>query len=177
MILQALVRYYDILAQEGELPIQGYSRAKVSYALVLSAEGVLKGVLPLKTQETVGKKTVERPRLLLVPEQVLRSSGVNPNFLCDNSGYLLGIDQKSKPERSRKCFEVAAELTLTILADVEGESAGAIRNFFTVWKPEEAANHPVLREYKEVTEGDNLVFYVNGKFAAEDSDIKKAWSI
>jgi CRISPR-associated protein Csd1 len=176
MILQALVRYYDILAQEGELPIQGYSRAKVSYALVLSGEGELTGVLPLKSSEMVGKKSVDRPRLMLVPEQVLRSSGVSANFLCDNSSYMLGIDQKGKLERSQKCFEAAAKLTTSILATAEGDSAGAIRKFFASWKPQDADSHSVVQEWKEITEGDNLVFFVNGKFASEDSDIQKAWS-
>ena len=59
----------------------------------------------MKTEEERGKKTVQVPQVLLVPEMVTRSSGVSANFLCDNAKYLLGIsqetDEKNKKESKR----------------------------------------------------------------------------
>lgn len=79
--------------------------AKVSYQINLSEEGDVKGIISLKTEEERGKKTVQVPQVLLVPEMVTRSSGVSANFLCDNAKYLLGIsqetDEKNKKESKR----------------------------------------------------------------------------
>jgi len=55
MIVQSLARYYDILAGDDTVKISrpGYSLAKVSFALVISPEGVLTNILDLRTD---GKK-------------------------------------------------------------------------------------------------------------------------
>ena len=56
MIIQSLVRYYDILAADEsvKIPKTGYSPAKVSFALVISKGGDLTNILDLRTD---GKKT------------------------------------------------------------------------------------------------------------------------
>lgn len=35
--------------------------------------------------------------MMEVPQPVKRSVDVNPNFLCDNSTYILGIDERESP--------------------------------------------------------------------------------
>ena len=101
MILQALAKYYENLAEEGKVPKPGWCSAKVSYQINLSEEGDVKGISCLKTEEERGKKTVQVPQVFLVPEMVTRSSGVSANFLCDNAKYLLGISQETD-EKSKK---------------------------------------------------------------------------
>mgnify|MGYP000371868712 CR=1 FL=1 len=98
MILQALVEYYEALERKEK---------RVAYGLDISEQGELMGVIPLKKEQQKGKKTVWVPQDLTVPQMVSRCSGVSANFLCDHSGYMLGIDNKGKPERSRECFEYA----------------------------------------------------------------------
>ena len=109
MILQSLVQYYETLEQKGKISSPGWCTAKVSFALELSGEGKLKRVIPLKVEKERGKKMVLEPQSMKVPQMVTRSSGVASNFLCDNSSYLLGIDNKGKPERSKECFQCAKE--------------------------------------------------------------------
>ena len=91
MILQALVKYYDILAEDPESGIskEGYSKAKVSYALNLSENGDLLEIIPLKQEVKRGSKTVELPIEDIVPEQIKKSSGIASNFLCENASYAL----------------------------------------------------------------------------------------
>lgn len=96
MILQALTRYYEILASDGRLPKPGYSTAKVSFALNLSESGELLEIFPLKKEEQRGKKIIEVPQKKVVPEQAVRSVGISANFLCDNSSYFFGARQKRK---------------------------------------------------------------------------------
>ena len=56
MILQALVKYYEMMAAEDKLPKQGYCTGKVSYALELSGEGELCGITTLRLPVEHGKK-------------------------------------------------------------------------------------------------------------------------
>lgn len=107
MILQALVQYYEALLARGEIDRPGWSKVNVSWRLELSPDGSLFDVSPLQKPSPNGKKML--PQQLAVPAQVKRSSGVAANFLCDTSSYLLGVDDKGKPERTKACFEASRE--------------------------------------------------------------------
>ena len=51
MILQALMEYYENLAEQGKLPRQGWCQAKVSYGINLSKSGDIKDIVWLKREE------------------------------------------------------------------------------------------------------------------------------
>ena len=176
MILQALARYYDDLLQQGKISAPGWTKVKISYALDIGLDGQLKQVIPTRQDETVGKKTVQRPQEMVLPAPIKKTSGASSNFLWENSGYLLGIKQKEEPQRSLKCFETARELHHALLDGVDSPNAKAILLFFDSWQPEEAAQHPMLSgELDEITAGGNLVFRIEGTYPQEDSRIREAW--
>ena len=176
MILQSLVRYYEALEKEGTITRPGWCSAKVSFALELTEEGELCRVIPLKIEKERGKKTVLEPQLLKVPQMVTRSSGVAANFLCDSSSYLLGIDNKGKPERARECFACAKEKHKNILEGVQSAEAKAVLGFFETWNPDMAKENIVLAEVlDEVMAGANLIFFVNSRYVQEEPEIRKAW--
>ena len=111
-----------------------------------------------------------------LPAPVKRSSGIAANFLCDNSGYILGVDAKGKPERALDCFAACKALHEEILSDVDGAMARAVLNFFEQWKPHKAQEHPALQPYwEEILKGGNLVFRYDGKYAQEDEALRRAW--
>lgn len=56
MILQALVKEYENLAENNLVPKRGWCQAKVSYAIDLNPNGKIKEIYPLKTEQTSGKK-------------------------------------------------------------------------------------------------------------------------
>lgn len=174
MILQALCDHYDALARRGEITPPGWSVAKVSFALEIDEQGRFLGVFPLKILPDGSKKEV--PQSMRVPEQVKRTSGVAANFLCENSSYFLGIDEKGKPERSRRCFEAAKELHHRLLDPVESPTAKAVCAYFDSWQPEQAAEHPALVPYlDEILKGANLIFSVKRLYAQDDPAIRAAW--
>lgn len=176
MILQSLVGYYEALEKKGKITSPGWCSAKVSFALELAKDGRLKRVIPLKREEERGKKKVLVSAQMIVPEMVTRSSGVSPNFLCDNSSYILGIDNKGKPERSLDCFAAAGKRHHEILDDADSPAARAVLAFFDNWKPEEASQNPALvEELEEILAGANLIFEVDGAYVQEDEAVKKAW--
>ena len=144
-------------------------QCKSILSINLSEEGDVKGISCLKTEEERGKKTVQVPQVFLVPEMVTRSSGVSANFLCDNAKYLLGIsqetDEKSK-KRAKECFDAARERHLSILAPGKSTMAKAVYLFFEKWNPEEAMEHPEIRDnWEEITDGSNLIFGMDMDYA------------
>lgn len=182
MILQALTAYYEQLVRQGKLSAPGWDDSfKVSYELRLNDAGQLLRVVPLLTEKTVGKKTVLAPRAMRVPAHEKRSSGIAANFLCDNSTYLLGADEKGKPERAADCFKACAKLHHTILDGVDSPAARALLAYFDSWDPAQAAAHPLLAEqWKEITGNANLIFGYEAadhshSFVNDDPAIQNAW--
>ena len=176
MILQALTRYYEDLRTQGKIDAPGWSPAKISFALYLNENGELTQVVPTMEEVPKGKKTVLQPQSKPLPAPVKRASNIASNFLWDNSSYLLGIDQKGKPERSRECFAAAARLHHEILDGVDSPVARAILAFFDTWKVENAAEHPALAgQLDEITAGGNLLFRVDEAYPQKDAAICEAW--
>ena len=176
MILQALTRYYEDLLSRGEIAAPGWAPAKISLALYINENGELTQIVPTMVEGTKGKKTVMQPQLMVLPAAVKRTVSIASNFLWDNSAYLLGIDQKGKPERSRECFAAAAKLHHAVLDGIDSPNARAILAFFDTWEPERAAEHPALiRQLDDVTAGGNLVFRVDGRKVEKDTAICEAW--
>lgn len=178
MLLQSLVNYYEILTKEKgcDIPKRGYSKAKVSYALIISKDGKLLGILPLKRPNATGKKEIAQE--MDVPEQVKRAVGVSANFSCDNSSYVLGFDNKGKKNRSKECFEAFKILNQQILKDVDCEEARAVCSFLEHWDTDTASENPIFTDYLEdFYKGANFVFILDGKtqYIHQNEKIKQAW--
>ena len=182
MILQALTRYYDILAADPDCPIarMGYSTANVSYALLLSGKGELQAVIPLVQTRQSGKKTYEVARRMVVPEHVVRTVGVKANFLCDSCAYVLGISEKDDkdPNYAAQRFEAFRELHTRLLDGVECPEAQAVTAFLRTYDPQQARQNPLIAAQIEGLLGSgNLVFMVEGceGFAHDAPEIRRAW--
>ncbi len=173
MILESLVRYYEALVENGELSTPGWSQVDVSYALDIDIHGRLKQIICLKQKNQAGRMV---PQKMLVPQQVHKTSGINSNYLCENSSYFLGLDSKGKPDRSKKCFMAAAELHKKYLPGGEDVST-AVNNFFDNWNTEDADNCPELQEYKkDFLKSGNFVFLYEGNYAQDYEAVKRQWN-
>ncbi|HIH74608.1 MAG TPA: type I-C CRISPR-associated protein Cas8c/Csd1 [Methanosarcina sp.] len=207
MIIQSLCRHYDILEKDENvsIPKLGYSSAKVSFALVISPDGVLSHIVDLRSDDKKPK-----PKDMDVPIQKSRSSGVFSYFVCDNAKYVFGAEKIKRSEfekkfdlasseensvehtvleendkevtlvhrRSRECFEAFKELHHSIL---DGQNDPEIRGFLAFldgWNPEEFLENPKTREYKDdLLAGGNCVFEFNGSFLHQNSGVRTAWEI
>ncbi|WBV41605.1 type I-C CRISPR-associated protein Cas8c/Csd1 [Pseudoroseomonas cervicalis] len=153
-ILQSLDGYYGRIAARGEAEAPGFSREKISFAIVLSPEGGVVDVLDLRVPS--GKKLV--PRLLEVPAAVKRTAGILPNLLWDKSAYVLG---RTAGEGKRTADEHAAFLVLHAkrLAKTGDEGFVALRLFLESWRPERFDAPPFTAEMLDT----NLVFRLDGE--------------
>ena len=176
MILQALVDYYEALAAKGKVAKPGWGNAKISYALNIDKQGRLLNLLSLKISVQKGKKLVELPQNILLPEATKRTAGVAAQFLWDNAKYVLGLDVSGKASRSKKCFEAMAQKCQEILADAVGEKATALKAFFATWQPELAHENVILQPYMEdLLHSANLMFKIEGESVETDEEIRTAW--
>ena len=168
MILQALYKYYNILQDEvnNDLPKEGFSMQKVSFALIVSSNGELKGIMDLR--DSNGKKIV--PHEMLVPEQKGRSGKNAPAyFLCDNAKYALGIGDGDKSP----AFNSFKELHNKCL-----DEKNPILKFINNFEPSKVFENEVILKYKdELEKNPNIVFKIEGEkgYLHEKEELLKIW--
>ncbi|MBR4068797.1 MAG: type I-C CRISPR-associated protein Cas8c/Csd1 [Clostridia bacterium] len=176
MILQALVELYEALAVKGILEQPGWSSAKVAWGLELDETGRLLYCLPLQREIVKNKKVVTVAREMKVPTPVKRTVGIEANFLCDNSSYVLGVDVKGKPERTLRCFGAFKDKQHRLLDGCSHPAAVALLRFLDDWKPDAALQQPVLKEHvDDIIKGGNLVFVYEGAFVHDIPEIRSIW--
>jgi CRISPR-associated protein Csd1 len=157
MILQALVKRYE---DTGGIAI-GWQSRPADYAINLGKDGRILEVIDL--EEIDGKK--KKRRMLLLPEEPAgRTRGIKAALLCDNAGYIFGIDPKGRGDEK---FAASKKLHTEVLNGVDSLSAYAILAFF------EQHPNPVV-ELPDIK--NNCVLMVEGNYAHEDEAIALAWN-
>ena len=153
-ILQSLDRYYDRMAARGEAEPQGYSREKISFAVLLSPDGKPTHVRDLRRQE--GRKPL--PALLAVPSLPgKRTVAIVPNMLWDKTAYVLGC---TAGEGRRTALE-HERFKLENHALVRGSNdlgLIAFAHFLETWRPEHFGAAPFSRDMLDT----NIVFALDG---------------
>ncbi|MCD6562204.1 MAG: type I-C CRISPR-associated protein Cas8c/Csd1 [Deltaproteobacteria bacterium] len=171
MILQALSGYYERLKDDSEIniPMPGFGSQKIHFALVLNRQGKLLQIRDIR--ETQKKK--QAPKILTVPEAVKRSVNIAANFMWDNTGYVLGADNKENKERSLFLFEEFKKHHHDLGDNLNDEGMVAVLCFLDSWNPEEASDLPHWNDMA----GMNLVFQLDGEleYINERPEIQKAW--
>ncbi len=174
--MQALVKHYEDLLEKEEIPRPGWGTARVSFGLNLDQKGNIIDLIPLKIPKEKGKKMVYEPRSIIVPQPVKRSVNISPNFLCDNATYILGVDEKGSPERTRQCFLAFCELHRELLQEAQSNTAKAVLLFLQKWDPGSASEYPcIVNAWKELMDGANVLFCYEGELITEDDAVRSCW--
>lgn len=155
MILEALAHQYQRLIERDEpgLSPYGYSPEKISYAIVLSADGDPVDVQSLL--DTSGKKPV--PQSMSVPQPKKRASDITPSFLWDKTSYVLGVSASSK--RSEKEHEAFKAFHAQALAGDTDPGLMALLKFLGKWTPERFASAPFTADMLDT----NVIFKLDGE--------------
>jgi len=199
VILESLCNVYDVLVNEdAQAPAPyGFSRVGVSFALVISPDGVLTNIVDLRSGES------RRPQEQEVPFQRSRTSGVFPFFLCDKAEYVFGIqrikikdrggrsskkgegdtilreDEKGLvvvSRRSRESFSAFRSLQHALLDRSDEPGVRAFLAFLDSWNPEKALDQPKVREYQEdLLSGGRCVFRVGDTYLHGIPEVQKIW--
>jgi len=173
MILQALVKRYE---DTKTVPL-GWKKRAVSYALDISEDGKLLGVLPLEEEverQIGGKlKKIMQKREFILPEPPVRSSGIKEAFLCDDASYLFGMDEK----RGKEKFEANKKLHHHALENFNCPVSNAIKAWFSAGITGEFEQYigKIIPE-KEISKA-SFVFQINGEFADyKNINMRNAWN-
>ena len=175
-ILQALAGQYDRLANTEDPakrpPRYGYSLEKISYVLVLSAEGVLLEVQSL--MNTSGRKP--KPSSKSVPQSVVRSSGIVSNFLWDKTAYVLGARRDRDTDKiieTPKEFHCFRKLNGDLLSGTDDEGLLVFLRFLENWRPDRFTELPGADEVLDT----NVVFRLGSElqFLHERPAADKIW--
>lgn len=160
MILQALNNYYERMAsvRGSGMPPLGTSVENISFALVLAADGTLRGVEDLREQD--GNNL--RPRKIPVPAAVTRTSGVKANFLWDKAAYLFGADCDGPSDQNTLRFKAFTEFLQQVGAGIEDPGFAAVLSFMQSWQC--AESEAVVGRYHPWADvcSANLIFRLDG---------------
>lgn len=154
MYLTELYRFYERMTQDPQsgMPPEGMSAEAIHFALVIGEDGSLKGVHDLRDSKG---KALRRP----VPAAVKRTSTkVLPNFLWDNTGYVLGVDGKGNPAFTARKYESFRTFHRQLCAASPDRHARALLAFFDRWTPEQFGS---IGE-REALLDSNVVFQLEG---------------
>ncbi|WP_448340011.1 type I-C CRISPR-associated protein Cas8c/Csd1 [Desulfovibrio piger] len=154
MYLTELYRFYERMTQDPQsgMPPEGMSAEAIHFALVIGEDGSLKGVHDLR--DSKGK-----PLRRFVPAAVKRTSTkVLPNFLWDNTGYVLGVDGKGNPAFTARKYESFRTFHRQLCAASPDRHARALLAFFDRWTPEQFGS---IGE-REALLDSNVVFQLEG---------------
>ncbi|MEP3478562.1 MAG: type I-C CRISPR-associated protein Cas8c/Csd1 [Fuerstiella sp.] len=174
MILQALNTYYQRLEKDPYVEIApfGFSRQKISFCVVLNDDGTLHEITP----ENDGDAAKPKSKLLIVLGGAKPSgSGLNPCFLWDNTGYMLGFKPNDdKPKRSLQAFEAFRQKHVDLKTVIDDPEFHAVCAFLSNWDPNTAADHATLAE----TSTGFGVFRIRGQthYVHERETIRAWWS-
>jgi len=183
MILQELYYYYNRLNKEKSSGIAppGYSSEGIHFALVINTEGEVVRVMDLREDD--GKK--KRSRTMIVPKKEgKRTSKIDPNFLWDNSKYVLGIatinekdSEEVKNQKAQRAFQCFKEFRIyheKFRENCTDEGFKAFLSFLEKWTPDKIEN----LDYKDEILDSNIVFKFeedSNIFLHERSKLKELW--
>jgi len=169
MILQSLHALYERLLDDPayEIAPPGYSLQKITFKVVLRPDGTLFDIQDVRHNGL--------PRQLRVLGGTKPSgSGLNPCFLWDNTGYMLGFKPKDEdPERTRASFEAFQKRHLEVENEIGSSDFSSVCRFLESWLPAKAGDRDVLNE---ITAGFGI-FQIIGQtsYVHEDPLVDRWW--
>lgn len=160
MLIRALCEYYDILAKEGKVVPQGYSKQDISYLVALNSDGAIEEIVDYRISEWVQKgkgkpKEVKNPRTVLMPLPATNPSKIAANGADCRPNYIFGISNADKDrDKARRSHEDFVRVNKALLEKLERKSpvVEAFANFLDKWEPEkEQANEKLVNLGKELS--------------------------
>ncbi len=171
MIFQSLYQLYERLAGDPdyEIAAPGKSYQKVTFVVVLNRDGRLFDIQDAR--QPVAGKPLPR-RTLVLGDTKPSGSGLNPCFLWDNAGYMLGWDP-GRAKRALSTFAAFRKRHLEAEQEIDLPEFSAVCRFLESWKPSRAAEFPIL---EQVQTGFG-VFQIRGEtnFVHEHPKISRWW--
>ncbi|MCM1303630.1 MAG: type I-C CRISPR-associated protein Cas8c/Csd1 [Butyrivibrio sp.] len=189
MLIQALSDYYDLLASEGQILPEGYSKVNIHYLICLTEEGKVDSILPYKVrQEVPGAKGKVKekwvPKSVQMPERT-EKPGIDGNVIEHRPLYIFGLNYEDgvltpedKTDKAKKSHRAFVEVNLNFTEGLDSPLIHAYRNFLNGWKPEEETENSILLRLGKEYGSSGYAFCLTGSpdiLLHEDVLIKQRW--
>lgn len=189
MLIRALNDYYDLLAADGKILPEGYSKVNIHYLVCLTTEGKLDRLVKYQEKQEISDakgKTKEKwvPRVVQMPQRT-EKPGIDSNIIEHRPLYIFGLNYEDgilttedRTGKARKSHQVFVEKNLEFLEGLDSPIVNAYRNFLNGWKPEnETGNTELLGLGKEYGKS-GFAFCLTGypdKMLQEEEVVKGRW--
>ncbi len=175
MLIKALTDYYDILAQEGKVPYEGFSAQNIHYKVMLNSDGTIEDILNCQEKNIIkdkkGKeKIIYEPVNEIFPARN-QKPGIAAEILEHRPKYLFGLSYNSKNdtlvvEKEKKSekllFDYCKETNLDFIEGVNSEVALAYKAFLENWSPENEKDNTKLKELGKNLDKSNFSIALSG---------------
>lgn len=189
MLIKALSDYYDILAADGKILPDGYSKVNVHYLICLTAEGKLERILDC--QECIQNKAANgKVKEKWVPKeeempQRTEKPGIESNIIEHRPLYIFGLnpdEEKLTPDdrtgKAKKSHEAFVKTNLEFIEGLDSPVVNAYRNFLNTWKAEEETENEELLSLGKNYGKSGFAFCLTGypdRPLHKDAQIRQRW--
>lgn len=188
MLIHALCDYYDILAKEGKVLLEGYSSVKIHYLISLTGDGSVDRIINYQDKVLVpsGKKTKEKevPKEVRMPKRT-EKSGIEANIAEHRALYIFGLNQDKdiltpddRTHKAQKSHQAFVEANLSFIEGLHSPLIDAFRAFLLNWKPEDETNNAWLLGLGKNYGKSGYAFCLSGHpecLLHEEKEFKEKW--
>lgn len=181
MILQNLTKLYDQLMEDEDVKIAppGFGTININFLVNLGVDGEIKAINYVFDEYQSGKKMVERPQRLILPQEINRPGNVVSHLLWDNKTYVFGLADESRDETYCKSrFDAFRERNLAFLEKIDTPEAIAFKLFLKRYTQEDLAKNEWVQTKQEqllkATGNITFVFEPGQKLIVKSKEIAQA---
>lgn len=191
MLIKALSDYYDILAADGKILPDGYSKVNVHYLICLTAEGKPERILDCQKciRSTAANGKVKEKRVPLEEEMPQRTEkpGIESNIIEHRPLYIFGLNPdeegltpNDRTGKARKSHDAFVKTNLEFIKGLDSPVINAYRNFLNTWKPEEEMENQELLALGKNYGKSGFAFCLTGypdRLLHRDPQIRQKWEM
>lgn len=180
MLIKALCEYYDILAKNGKVAQDGYSKQKISYFIELNVDGSIDRIIDCRKSEFIQKgkgkvREIKTDRVMYMPLPATNKSGIAANVADCRGAYIFGVAYTANEKDEQKRIKISkqamqkhskfVEVNLPFIEQMTQKSdiVTAYYNFLLNWKPSEEQDNIMLQQLGKDLDAANYAFCLSGR--------------
>ena len=180
MLIKALCEYYDVLAKNGKVAPDGYSKQKISYFVELNIDGSIDRITDCRRSEFIQKgkgkvREIKTDRIMYMPLPATNKSGIAANIADCRGAYIFGVAYTDNEKDEQKRIKISkqamqkhskfVEVNLPFIEQMTQKSdiVTAYYNFLLSWKPSDEQDNIVLQHLGKDLNAANYAFCLSGR--------------
>jgi CRISPR-associated protein Csd1 len=178
MLINALCGYYDILASQGKVLPEGYSKVGIDFLVSLTPEGKIDDIVDLR----------ERDVKIYLPKRT-EKPGIDANIIEHRATYIFGLNYendgenpalttKDKTSKAEKSHDVFVQKNLEFIDSMDSPVVNAYRSFIMNWNPSDETENPYILSIGKGLGMAKFAFCLAGHpeiLLHEDAAVKEKW--